>query len=74
MRNPCSALSPRLEVVFVILGCDFSVACELVNLNVVEMDSPTLVEISKSKFKLKPGTEWATGYHFVLRIIDDYLS
>ncbi|RAP78450.1 hypothetical protein [Paenibacillus montanisoli] len=44
---------------------------ELVNLDDVKVDSPTLVEIAKSKLKLKPGTEWATGYHFHLRIIDE---
>jgi len=44
---------------------------DFVNPDDIRFDSPTLVEIVKSKFKLKPGTKWASGYHFKFSIIDD---
>ncbi|WP_143111618.1 hypothetical protein [Paenibacillus sp. BC26] len=43
---------------------------DFINTEDVKVDSPTLVEIAKTKYKLKPGTEWATGYHFTLSNID----
>lgn len=36
----------------------------------IKVDSPALVEIAKSKYNLKPGSDWASGYHFRLSIVN----
>ncbi|MBT2728420.1 hypothetical protein J7E63_15940 [Bacillus sp. ISL-75] len=37
----------------------------------IKFDSSDLVRIAKDKYGLNPGKDWATGYHFTLRMIED---
>jgi hypothetical protein len=39
--------------------------------NDIKFDSADVVKIAKDKYGLKPGKDWATGYHFTLNIIED---
>jgi hypothetical protein len=37
----------------------------------IKFDSSDLVRIAKDKYGLNPGKDWATGYHFTLRKIEN---
>jgi hypothetical protein len=45
-----------------------------IELNDIKFDSPDLVNLAKKKFDLDPGEDWATGYHFLLSIIDGKIT
>lgn len=36
----------------------------------IKFDSSDVVRMAKEKYSLNPGKDWATGYHFTLRIIE----
>lgn len=37
----------------------------------IKLDSSDALQLAKDKYGLKPGKDWATGYHFTLDSIDD---
>lgn len=41
--------------------------------NEIKLDSTEVLQLAKDKYELKPGKDWAAGYHFKLDSIDDLL-
>ena len=37
----------------------------------IKLDSSDVLQLAKDKYGLKPGKDWATGYHFTLNSMDD---
>lgn len=43
---------------------------ETIDLSEIVFDSPKLLKIAASKYRLQPGIDWATGYHYVLEVVE----
>ncbi len=41
-----------------------------IHYNEIKLDSSDVLQLAKDKYGLKPGKDWATGYHFTLDSID----